>query len=490
MRFAALLAFTLPILAQPIMGVVRDQTGKPVDQASVQLLTTSALEPIDETETDDQGRFRFPGRLQPHALLRAAKSGYVDPGENATKPAAPDVTLTLTKAAIVTGRAFDASGRPLGSARVAAFTRGANGRLTPLERASATVDDRGSYRLHGLPPGRYTIGVVPITHPGDPAPFLAQYSPEPIRLHPGEERGNVDLHATSGQRYKINGVVTGAAGSTGLVLFATSEHASTPVAMASTGSDNRFELQAPLGSYDIVAVSPSSGYSVSAWVPGKSPVFGRQHLDLIGDPVPEVAIALSPALSVEGQFVFENEPPDSACYRSASVALAPLDPTAALGRAESRPEGSGAFRIAQAIPNTRYRILISGLNDGCFVSKMPKNLELGEPAQVRIVLTKASGTLEGTAAAGSNIVIARADGDSLDTEHARFATTGPDGKFKVGPLVPGPYRAFAIRALASTDYLDPEFWADHAEQIRTLTIRPGEAAQLQLQPLTLKEAWK
>ncbi|MBV8818132.1 MAG: carboxypeptidase regulatory-like domain-containing protein [Acidobacteriaceae bacterium] len=472
-------------------GRVLDQTGRPLEQATVQLLSAPENELLAETETNDQGYFEFPNPPKPNMLVRASKSGYVmlDPSE--TKRAATSTILTLTKGALITGRAFDSSGRPLRLAKVTPYVSRANHRIEPLPKFAASVDDRGAYRIYGLPPGRYIVAVEPQPHPGNATPFLPKFSAETLHLHPGEERSDIDFHVSTGQRQILTGTVSGASAKTGLVVFATSEHSFTPVAMIASDANGGFAFEAPPGSYEIFAVAPLDAYGPSNWVPGPNPMFGRKHFDLIGYPAPDVSVALSPAVAVEAEITFGVEPPDPTCYQSAWFTLEPLEPLAISGGFRSRVLEGGRSRIPGVSPNTRYLVRLDHLKNGCFIAALQRELETTASAtNLKFVLTKTSGDLEGTAPPASKIFVAPTYDKSVDAADVQSVVADSDGHFRIGSLGPGQYRAFAITQVASNDYLDPQFWQDHAEQIRLITIHANEAAKLQLQPLRLTEAWK
>jgi hypothetical protein len=65
----------------------------------------------------------------------------------------------MIKGGVITGRVTNATGEPLIGVRVnAVMTRGAEGNTA--RRAAARprfTDDRGFYRLYGLPPGTYVV---------------------------------------------------------------------------------------------------------------------------------------------------------------------------------------------------------------------------------------------------------------------------------------------------------------------------------------------
>ena len=122
------------------------------------------------TVTDDEGAFRFdelpPGRY----VVSASKPPFVAMAHGAARPDRPGVALAvspgqsisdmlirLPRGAVVTGTLRDQSGEPLPDVAVTAIRVdqfGGRSASTVSSSARAT-DDRGVYRIYGLPPGKY-----------------------------------------------------------------------------------------------------------------------------------------------------------------------------------------------------------------------------------------------------------------------------------------------------------------------------------------------
>jgi hypothetical protein len=129
------------------------------------------LEYEPDALTDAAGRFLIRNASPGAYTIRAARPGYVPPAENgvarqdggAVKKITVDlqrpsnVTLSLVLGAALAGQILDPQGRPAEGARVEAVRTIADGG-DPMAREIQT-DDRGHYRLFGLPPGTYTLSV-------------------------------------------------------------------------------------------------------------------------------------------------------------------------------------------------------------------------------------------------------------------------------------------------------------------------------------------
>jgi hypothetical protein len=125
-------------------------------------------------KTDNDGRYRFTGVPKGQHVVSPRAAAYVVPtsGGIMIRPG-KDVTIgenehlenidfDLTKGGVITGKITDHTGRPLIQQGVTLKKRGFQNRLerfsTPNYSMSFT-DDRGVYRLYGLPAGQYFVSV-------------------------------------------------------------------------------------------------------------------------------------------------------------------------------------------------------------------------------------------------------------------------------------------------------------------------------------------
>jgi Tol biopolymer transport system component len=136
-----------------------------------------ALEPeVRYATTGDNGRFVFrnlkPGGYRIVAALSGepffqARYGQRDPrGLGLTLPLAEgqnitDAKMEMAPTGVITGRVYDSQGNPLGHARVlAVYVMYRNGQRILKSTQRILSDERGDYRLFGLPPGRYSVAAI------------------------------------------------------------------------------------------------------------------------------------------------------------------------------------------------------------------------------------------------------------------------------------------------------------------------------------------
>ena len=124
--------------------------------------------------TDEQGRYRVTGLAAGTYNISATKTGFVDgtfgqrralrtgtPVELADGQQLAGVDLKLSRGGVVTGRVLDEDGEPLAKAMVTVlrqqYVRGEK-QLTPS--GADQSDDRGQFRVFGLPPGDYYVSAT------------------------------------------------------------------------------------------------------------------------------------------------------------------------------------------------------------------------------------------------------------------------------------------------------------------------------------------
>jgi len=151
--------------------VVAADTGRAVKRARVVVLGGGRPH---ASSTDDQGRYKVTGLPAATYTITATKSGFVagafgqrrsartgTPVELADGQQAVNIDLKLARGGVVTGRVLDEEGEPLARAVVTVlrqqYLRGEK-QLTPV--GGDQSDDRGQYRIFGLPPGDYYVSAT------------------------------------------------------------------------------------------------------------------------------------------------------------------------------------------------------------------------------------------------------------------------------------------------------------------------------------------
>jgi hypothetical protein len=166
--------------------VTDESSPRPVRRAVLRLTGGDGAPRL--TSTDDEGRFAFARLPAGRYSLSATRTGYVDtfygskrPGHGPSVPivvadgARADVTMKMAHGAVITGTVTDDQGQPISNllvqvidaeTRISAPAGPVSSILSLLPNVppmSAMTDDRGVYRVFGLPPGVFVVTALPRT---------------------------------------------------------------------------------------------------------------------------------------------------------------------------------------------------------------------------------------------------------------------------------------------------------------------------------------
>jgi protocatechuate 3,4-dioxygenase beta subunit len=231
--------------------LVNNKAAAGVEVAAFSTESTNRRIPAAQSKTDSEGYYHLSGlrasnyqvstftpNMIPADNTPASPMGYpyfvlsksilLGAGEDVT-----EIDLKLARGGVITGKVTDADDKPVVEERVSLQPVSENGqpaiRPPTMQGLSYQTDDRGVYRLYGLPPGRYRVSVGQSTSSGVVGStagfYVLTYHPDTtdvnratvVDLTAGGEASNVDIKlGRRGETYSITGRVVDA--ETGLPL--------------------------------------------------------------------------------------------------------------------------------------------------------------------------------------------------------------------------------------------------------------------------------
>lgn len=374
---------------------------KPLRRARV-TLNSSALQSGRTTITRDDGTFVFDGLPAGQYALAAVKSGYIAMQYGATGPGRPGlpvtvtaggrqtITFTIPRGSVITGMITGADGQPLSGQQVRALRsrivppRG-DRQLVDVPGSNAVTDDRGIYRIFGLPAGTYLVAARPRPAaeifgdglrtvdsaevrqaladarrardqrtpgpPPAPSPSRQSIAPEPaarvafapvfypgttstaqaraVTLGPGEERGSVDFDVAYVPVARISGSVVGASGS-GTRAYVRLIPDPTDALIDAAGfrgvtteANGAFAFDSvPPGRY-VLSVRASSDGAMPLRYDAATALWASTELVVGGQDITGVVLVPTPGVTLQGRILFEGKrsPPSLSGIRSFALPL-------------------------------------------------------------------------------------------------------------------------------------------------------------------------
>ena len=487
----AVTALTSRAVAQPAQkgyeaqgGIVTGRIsveGKPAPGLRVSLVPInsddSASPPILKTisATDDEGRYRLTGVPAGTYTLAIAGGAYVIPDADRSKTVivkegeeVHDVDLTLERGGVVTGRVMDANGQPVIGERVTpqVLDRAGRKRSIILSNRSGQTDDRGFYRLYGLPAGRYVLSLALRRGTGVNGatggyPTITYYpgvtdesQAATVEVKTGDEVENVDITlGRRGDSFSVKGRVVNAENGSPVPDIACGY---ADLTRRQPGVSSGCKTDAS-GEFRIEQVRPGSYLLFTVAAPDSDLYSEPATFEVTDGDVQGLEVKVRRGSSVSGAVVVEGmeDPAIMSRLTQLTVFATHADETLTSGSANAKIAPNGEFRLNGVKPGKVSFLITSSSKQDFSLLRVEQNgveqargidITAGEAVTgVRLILAYAKGSVHGqiktqggALPGGLSIIVAIAPA-SAPTRFIHFAEPDPKGQFFIKDIPTGEY---------------------------------------------------
>jgi len=498
--------------------VVRADTGEPLRRVQVRVdeWTGDHSGPA-AAMTDAEGRYELTELRAGRYQLKATRGGYVEVAYGQRRPfergrpvelgegaVLQNIDFALPRGAVVTGHVVDETGEAVAHASVSlARHRYIDGERRLVAESASSTDDRGQFRIFGVPPGDYVIiarldlmdlgskdrvRYVPTYYPGTPIVGEAQR----VTVGVGEELSGIVIALARATTASVRGVVRSSGNvSPGVFTVVVAREIGGPraddVATAVAAGDGSFAIGGLLpGTYMLEA----RGTSASA--------FASAEVVVGGSDVTGVVLTLSRGATARGRIRFDTgSSPEE--LRPSQVFVMPAFLDRHIGNIEmSDPpvvrddwsfevnglRGRGFIRVGTLREWQLKRVQREGVD----VTDMPldfsANIDDLDVELTRNVTIVSGGVVDerGAVALDTTVVVFADDPDKWGPQSRFIETARPDqqGRFTIRGLPPARYVAIAVGYLEPGDERDPDLLAQWRRRGTLFTLSEGEMQALDL----------
>jgi protocatechuate 3,4-dioxygenase beta subunit len=519
---------TLTLVTNPVFGDA--PAAFPADTAAARPGAPPAY-PVQTTGAD--GKFVFKDLGEGAYRVAAIANGYVrqEYGQRSTNSTGrailiadqsfKDAAIQLIPLGSLIGRISDESGQPAMGAPVQLLrpVYSAQGR-TLQSAGTAVVDDRGDYRIFGVPPGRYYLAAG--TTPGPNRPLALGGTPAgasryELTFHPNvrdiEQAAMIEISGgleasmnmtvkRQPQGYRISGTVIDSA--TGKPLPAVNISVSYRGIAGGSGAFGGNAYDPATGNFQMQNIWPGE-YTVVASVPSQGPIRGdataieARRLAMSTQPaasaairvvdadVANIVLTMRPGVTLNGRVTVEGQ---------SLASVTGLDrmrigfgvPVVNMGSPEVQPAGAdGAFQIV-GVREGVYRITPQQTPPGFYVKSIQFEGEdiLSNPFRfsgiaggtINVTLRPGPVRITGTVTDSKSQpvpanMVALVPAESGRIDLYRQSMTDPLGKFTFPDTPPGRYRIFSWDSFEAGSQFNPEFIERFEQQGLTVTVVEG-----------------
>ena len=505
--------------------------------------------------TDGEGRFTFKDVPAGGYRVAATANGYARqeyaqrvlnaPGRPvflAANQTFKDAAIQLTPTGPLTGRIFDESGQPATGAPVELLRSVYNlqGR-TFQSVGTGIVDDRGEYRIFGVPPGRYYLSAGNPPGPARPRPGVSgvpssaagnpryeyTFYPNvsdieqaiPIEIRGGSE---TSMHMTIRRQmrtYRVSGkVIDAATGAPPPAINITMAYSNLTGGGGGFSSPNAYDPAT--GTFQMLNIAPGD-YVIRAVEREQTPLLAaRDAAGVEARRVAQAALASASApahvtdadidglvltlragATAAGRIALEGQPLSSlgSLERMRLLLSPPLQMPLNQSPVATTPDANGVFQIV-GLREGEYRAIITGMPHGFYVRSIEYDGEdiLNKPFQfsgvgggsVSVVLRRGAAQVTGTVTdsqsrvvPGIPVMLIPANRQRIDLYRGTIADQS--GRFSFVNFPPGQYRAYSFDGIEQGAQFDPDFMQRYEQQGQSVVLAESSTSDINVRLITL-----
>jgi protocatechuate 3,4-dioxygenase beta subunit len=495
-------------------GIVVSDSGRPVKFATVQLYLEQPSgrgggDSSPSTMTDRKGNFVFEN-LQPGVYrLQVYQVGFISPqhtGESSIQIAVEegqdvtDVEIELTSGSAITGKVTDDDGDPIINVSVTAWRKDQQGYLQQVNQSQ--TDDRGVYRVFGLPSGEYVVSCHVPQNIGRQASYGIVYYPDAIiqkeatvlSLGGGSECAGIDFQIQSNKGVTLTGKITVRSSNqpvAGLGITIYGEQLSLTTV---TGPDGQYEFNGlPPGRFHMqLHPTIQNIVPIQRQVEVQSKGTTRYDIQL------EDGAQIIGRIELIGDRLVAN--PDQ-LYINAEVTPVKMDANQPhIGSVRVKVEPDGTF-VVGGLPAARVRFTAQSPNQSCFLkgvyrgeTELPRGEVIIEANKkvinIRLVLSDQVGTVRGNVRPRDSqvrsfqVILVPADASFWnDYQSYRYGWSDGQQPFQLEGVPAGRYLVFTVDSTIGFGG-EASIRQLHSRAME-VNIRPGDVEDIEVTPLDL-----
>ena len=462
------------------------------------------------TSTAPDGTFSFPSLRAGRYILSARKAGH-QPAQRLPimidlhkDQSHTGIGIRFYRPGVIAGRVKDSDGFPVIEAEITAFRfLWADGRRKIVAAGSSTSDDRGEYRISGLPAGEYLVAATPVplqTGSGNGTPGLvrtyypsaAHASDSPaLHLQWSQELPDINFELHPQPVFCVAGRVIqaetgGTCTSCALRLSSLEKGYNVPRGTTQVGQE---------GGYGFCGLT-SGTYSVSAVdVATSGAGIGLRTVTVARSDLRRADLLLGVEHTIAGRLILDS--PDKEVTKDFQIHFRPDEAPAAASAATIRDDRS--FEVS-GLSSGKYTIALENAPAGGYLKELRLGgqallspqvdiPEDGPPGELEVVVGFDSAILmvdvkpEGNGDSNTLVVLFPAEGSSAYAGE-RQGRSGPEGKITFMQLPPGTYNVYAFKESSASEweaFATRQRYSDHG---RTVVLGPGkkETVEISLLP--------